>query len=146
LPDRVTKRLRQAVERRANRRCEYCLCPLDISTDPFTVEHIVPGVRGGSTTLENLALACSGCNGHKYDKQDGYDPVSEQRAPLFHPRQDLWSDHFAWNKDYTHLIGLTLTGRVTLTTLHLNRPAVVNLRRVLFIVGLHPPETRVNQE
>ena len=146
MADRITKRLRQTVEQRVGRRCEYCLCPLDISTDPFTVEHIIPIVHGGATILENLALACSGCNGHKYNKQDGYDLVSEQQAPLFHPRQHLWTEHFAWSEDYSHLVGLTATGRATLTTLHLNRPAVVNLRRVLWVVGLHPPEIRNAQD
>lgn len=122
------------------RRCEYCLSPLDITTDPFTVEHIVPTARGGTTTTEKLELACSGCNGHKYDKREGYDPVSEGMASLYHPRQHQWGDHFAWSEDYTHLIGLTPTGRATVMTLHLNRPAVVNLRLVLFRVGAHPPK------
>ncbi len=146
MAERVTKRLRQAIESRARRRCEYCLSPLDITTDPYTVEHIVPTIHGGTTTLDNLALACSGCNGHKYDKRDGYDSVSEQRIPLYHPRLHLWYDHFAWSEDYTHLIGLTPTGRATLTTLHLNRPTVVNLRVVLILVGLHPPEDTAEQK
>ena len=126
MSDYVSKRLRQAIERRAYRRCEYCLCPLDITTDPLAVEHIVPVIRGGTTALENLAFACSGCNGHKYDKQEGYDPVSEQMASLYHPRKHLWRDHLAWSEDYTQMIGLTPTGRATLTALQVNRPAVVN--------------------
>ena len=72
--------------------------------------------------------------------------MSEQMAPLYPPRHQLWRDHFGWNEDYTHLIGLTPTGRATLTALHLNRPAVVNLRYVLFLVGVHPPDETINQE
>jgi HNH endonuclease len=97
-------------------------------------------VRGGTTTPDNLALSCSGCNGHKYDKTEAYDTVSEEMAPLYHPRRQIWGEHFAWNEDYTLLVGLTPTGRVTVETLHLNREGVVNLRRVLLLAGLHPPE------
>jgi hypothetical protein len=101
-------------------------------------------VRGGATTPDNLALACSGCNSHKYDRIDGFDPTSEDMAPLYHPRQHVWREHFAWNEDYTRVIGLTPTGRATVETLHLNRAGVVNLRWVLFLVGLHPPEETEN--
>jgi hypothetical protein len=132
--------LRLEIERRAGSRCEYCRCPLAVTTESFAVEHIRPTVRGGETSLDNLALACSGCNSHKYDRIEGYDPVSEAMVPLYHPRQHVWREHFSWDEDYTHVIGLTPTGRATLETLHLNREGVVNLRRVLFLAGLHPPE------
>ena len=42
------------------------------------------------------------------------------------------------------MIGLTPTGRATVETLRLNREGVVNLRRILFLVGLHPPEETEN--
>jgi hypothetical protein len=67
-------------------------------------------------------------------------------APLYHPRQQVWSEHFAWSEDYSHVIRLTPTGRATVEMLHLNRQGVVNLRRVLFLVGLHPPEEMENAE
>ncbi|MEK7787389.1 MAG: HNH endonuclease [Chloroflexota bacterium] len=35
------------------------------ATQSFTVEHIKPRAAGGETTLDNLAWACFGCNGHK---------------------------------------------------------------------------------
>ena len=87
MADRVPRRLRQSVQRRAARRCEYCRCPLAVTTEPFAVEHIIPMVRGGATTPGNLALSCSGCNGHKYDRVEGNDSLSESLAPLYHPRQ-----------------------------------------------------------
>jgi hypothetical protein len=144
LTERISKRLRQAVERRAGRRCEYCCCPLAVATDSFAVEHIIPTIRGGGTTPDNLALSCSGCNGHKYDRIEGYDSGSDGMAPLYHPRQHVWGEHFAWNEDYTRIVGLTPTGRATVEILHLNREGVVNLRWVLFLVGLHPPEETEN--
>ena len=68
------------------------------------------------------------------------DPVNGERAPLFDPRRDRWSDHFAWNTDCTLMIGLTPSGRATIEKLQLNRIGVVNLRRIMLIAGLHPPE------
>jgi hypothetical protein len=46
---------------------------------------------------------------------------------------------FAWNADFTLIIGLTPTGRATVETLQLNREGLVNLRRVLCAMGEHPP-------
>jgi hypothetical protein len=84
LSDAISRRVRQTVERRAGRRCEYCRCPLAVTTESFAVEHIIPTVRGGLSTLDNLALSCSGCNGHKYDKIAGFDTISEEMVPLYH--------------------------------------------------------------
>lgn len=58
---------------------------------------------------------------------------------LYHPRQQKWSDHFRWSEDYTLIIGLTPVGRATVESLKLNRRSLVNLRRVLFALGEHPP-------
>jgi 5-methylcytosine-specific restriction endonuclease McrA len=34
----------------------------------FHIEHVIPRVRGGTSELENLALACPSCNLHKADR------------------------------------------------------------------------------
>jgi hypothetical protein len=106
---------------------------------PFSAEHIVPRIRGGTTTPENLAWSCQGCNNHKYTRTEAPDPVDGTLAPLFNPRSERWCDHFTWTADATRVLGLTPTGRATVVALHLNREGLVNLRRVLFKVGLHPP-------
>lgn len=106
---------------------------------PFSVEHIIPRDKGGRTVRDNLALSCQGCNNHKYTKIEARDPVSEMSATLFHPRQQVWNDHFAWNDHYTLIVGLTPTGRATVKALYLNRPGLINLRRVLYAAGDHPP-------
>jgi len=59
---------------------------------------------------------------------------------LFHPREQSWDEHFAWNEDFTLILGLTPTGRATIEALHLNRSGLVNLRRVLYAIGEHPPK------
>jgi 5-methylcytosine-specific restriction endonuclease McrA len=51
---------------RANRCCEYCKFLLDYSHDAFHIEHILPLILGGTYDLENLALACDGCNSFKW--------------------------------------------------------------------------------
>lgn len=90
------------------------------------MEHIIPRSQDGKTTLDNLALACQGCNGHKYNKTEGSDPVRGEIVSLYHPRQQKWSSHFRWNDDYTLIVGLTPTGRATIEALQLNRNGVVN--------------------
>ena len=138
---RVTAELRQQVVDRAHGCCEYCRSQARYATQSFSVEHILARARGGPTTVQNLALACQGCNNHKYDKTEATDPISGERAPLYHPRLDHWDEHFAWSDDFTLMIGLTPTGRATVETLVLNRGGVVNLRRLLYERGEHPPPT-----
>ncbi|MDQ2996912.1 MAG: HNH endonuclease [Chloroflexota bacterium] len=136
---RISAELRQHVTERANGSCEYCRSQARYATQPFSVEHMTPRAKGGSTTLENLALACQGCNNHKYDEVEALDPVSGERVPLYHPRHDGWNTHFTWSDDFTLIIGLTPTGRATIATLFLNRDGVVHLRWLLYTIGEHPP-------
>ena len=135
----VTTEQKQSVLERARGCFEYCRSQARFATQPFSTEHIIPRHWGGETTLDNLALACQGCNNHKYTKTEGYDPVSDKVVSLYHPRQQRWHDHFAWNDDFTLVIGLTPTGRATIKALQLNREELVNLRRVLYAMGEHPP-------
>ncbi len=136
---RITTAQRRTISERAHGCCEYCRSQLIYGLQSFTVEHIIPIYSGGSNDLDNLALSCQGCNGHKHTKTYALDPVSNTNAQLYHPRLQQWSKHFAWSADASMIIGLTPTGRATVDALHLNRPNVVNLRRVLYRLGLHPP-------
>ncbi len=136
---RVTAQQKKAVAERANGCCEYCRSQVRFAIQPFSIEHIIPRSAGGQTVLDNLALSCQGCNNHKYNKTEGRDPVSDDTVPLYHPRKQRWSNHFAWNDDFTLIIGFTPTGRSTVEALQLNREGVVNLRRVLYAMGEHPP-------
>jgi hypothetical protein len=113
---------------------------LRYSPDPFSIEHITPLSRGGLSHLDNLAFSCQGCNSRKYISTTAIDPISGEIVSLYHPRQERWSDHFAWNDDFTLMLGLTPTGRATIENLQLNRDGVVNLRQVLHSIGRHPPQ------
>lgn len=131
MSDRPTRELRNAVALRAGYRCEYCGTQAIYSSDSLSVEHIVPRIAGGMTTEDNLALACQGCNNRKFTRVDGTDPITGDVVPLYHPRQHVWSEHFAWSSDRITVLGVTPVGRATVERLQLNRPGVVNLRRVL---------------
>jgi hypothetical protein len=135
----VSAQLRRTVATRAYDCCEYCLSQADFGTQRFSVEHIVPVSAGGSNDLDNLALACQGCNAYKSDRLLAMDPVDKTYVPLYNPRLDKWDEHFGWYAQYTVIVGLTPTGRATVEVLKLNRPALINLRRALFAFGEHPP-------
>lgn len=135
----ISAQTKTAVAARALGCCEYCRSQARFATQSFSVEHIVPRSRDGESTLDNLALACQGCNNHKYTKTEGHDPATGETVPLYHPRHQRWHDHFAWDEDFTHMIGLTPTGRATVQTLHLNRTGLISLRRILYAAGEHPP-------
>lgn len=135
----ITSQQKYDVVERAKGCCEYCRSQVRFAMQSFSVEHIVPRSRGGKTEFENLALACQGCNNHKYTKTKGRDPVNGEIVPLYHPRLQRWREHFAWNEDCVLIIGLTPVGRATVGALCLNRDGLINLRRVLYITGMHPP-------
>ena len=136
---RVTAKQRRIIAKWAQDCCEYCGSQERFATQVFSVEHIIPRSKGGRTILDNLALACQGCNSHKQIKTEGYDPVSGLIVPLINPRKQDWYDHFSWSNDFTLIIGLTSTGRATIEALHLNREGLINLREVLYMMGEHPP-------
>ncbi|MGC9525206.1 MAG: HNH endonuclease [Limnospira sp.] len=138
--ERVPATLRQEVARRAKNQCEYCRCPDAFSPDSFTVDHIRPRKLGGATIAENLAWACCGCNARKYTRTVYPDPQTGEEVALFNPRRQSWTEHFHWSEDLTQAIGHTPCGRATIAALALNRPGVVNLRRLLILAGLHPPD------
>ncbi len=143
---RTPAKLKQLVRERAFGCCEYCVCPESHATQFHSSEHIFPEALGGATTAGNLALACQGCNNQKQDYTHARDPVSEAIVSLFHPRYDDWHAHFAWSPDCLKLIGLTATGRATISLLDLNREGVINLRRLLYRDSLHPPVHRSSKK
>lgn len=136
----IPPEIKDEVIRRAGGRCEYCRSLRKYSPQPFTIDHIIPVSKLGKSDSDNLALACGGCNGHKYSKVEALDPVSGKMANLYNPRKDFWHDHFRWNQRFTYIIGITDKGRATVDALKLNRKELVNLREITKLTGEHPPE------
>jgi hypothetical protein len=106
---------------------------------PMVIDHIIPLQAGGTSTWENLCLAYYHCNEFKGSRTEATDPRTGQGTPLFHPRQDRWADHFAWEEDGRILRGLTPCGRATIEALRLNNAWLVQARRLWRLVGVHPP-------
>jgi hypothetical protein len=102
----------------------------------FHVDHIVPVIAGGHDTGDNLALACVSCSLRKAARQTAVDPASSELVALFHPRRDLWHDHFGWQGAW--LFGRTATGRATIEALEMNRPLIIAIREEESARGRHP--------
>lgn len=70
-------------------KCIHCNRKLALELDgapsrsgtPATLEHIVPRTHGGANALDNLAIACFGCNsgkGHRLDWRRADDPTLQR--------------------------------------------------------------------
>lgn len=73
------------------------------------------------------------CNWLKGPNLAGRDPDTNQLTRLFHPRTDLWYDHFQW--DGARISGRTAIGRTTAWLLEMNGEERVELREVLMEAG-----------
>ena len=129
--------LRELVRHRAGNRCEYCGLSQAGQEAVFHVDHIRPVAAGGATARENLALACVSCSLRKGARASAIDPESGQTVALFHPRREVWREHFRW--DDALVQGLTATGRATIAALRMNRPVAVALREEEAHWHRHPP-------
>ncbi len=137
--DRLSSALRRLIAERSHFCCEYCWSQERYSPDSFSSEHIFPLSRGGTNDPDNLAFSCQGCNNRKYTSVEAIDPVTQKTVALYHPRRQIWDEHFAWNQYCSLVIGISPTGRATVEKLKLNRSGLANLRRVLFEIHEHPP-------
>jgi HNH endonuclease len=127
---------REFVRRRAGNRCEYCLLQQEQSGLSHHVEHIVARQHGGSDDPDNLALACNRCNASKGPNLTEIDAASGVVVSLFHPRRDVWTDHFEFAGP--RLVGLTPTGRATVSVLAMNDERRVERRAELLARGELP--------
>lgn len=90
------------------------------------IEHVIPKKHGGADDEENLALACVDCNLHKGANLTGIDPDTGIVTELFHPRRDVWDEHFQW--DGVFITGVTPAGRTTVRVLELNKSERIDVR------------------
>ncbi len=127
------------VRQRASYLCEYCHASEKWQYIPFTVDHVIPLSKGGTNSIENLALACFHCNRQKTDKVTAIDVDSSAEVALFNPRTDSWNKNFVWSVDVLRIIGLTPTGQATIIALAFNRERIINIRVADKEVGRHPP-------
>lgn len=81
LPDSAWASLRGAVLERDGFVCAYC--EKDLSKNGrYVVDHIMPLGRGGTNDLDNLTVACVGCNSSKRDRilHSEWTPPKDRRA------------------------------------------------------------------
>ncbi len=121
---------------RASHRCEYCHAPELVFNFPFEIEHITPLSKQGADSKENLALACRSCNVRKGNRVSGVDPDSNTSVRLFHPRQDLWDNHFQVDDASGAIIGTTAIGRTTVDSLQMNSQPQIAARQLWIRFGL----------
>jgi hypothetical protein len=121
---------------RAENNCEYCRLPRSLDVLPFQIDHVIAEQHHGPKVSENLALSCLNDNLHKGPKIAGLDPDRGLLTRLFHPRKDIWDEHFAWVGPV--LTGPTDIGRTTIDVIVMNTPECVELRRLLIRAGLFP--------
>jgi HNH endonuclease len=133
----VPASLRKRVVRRAKHRCEYCGLSQIGQAATFHVDHVVPQVAGGESSMDNLALACIHCSLRKGARQNARDPQSGRSTRLFHPREDSWNHHFRWMG--FRLNGITATGRATVEALNLNSTEHQIIRTFEKRLRRHPP-------
>lgn len=136
---KVGPTLRRLVRERALNRCEYCLSPQSLIMGRLQIDHIIPLAMGGEDTEDNLCLACELCNQYKWTQVSAIDPETGISAALFHPRIQIWQDHFAWSSDGSRVIGRTPQGRATVDALRLNNELALRVRRNWVLAGWHPP-------
>jgi HNH endonuclease len=135
----IDEALRTGVARRAHRRCEYCLIREEDCAFLPQVDHIVSRKHGGTSLFENLAYACVLCNRRKSGDVASIDTISGQLVRLFHPRQDLWSDHF--KIDGHSIRALSEIGAATAKLLHFNVPERRAERALLQTLGSYPSQS-----
>ncbi|MEM7126372.1 MAG: HNH endonuclease signature motif containing protein [Chloroflexota bacterium] len=131
--------LRQRIRNRFGNCCAYCRTAESLTVAIFEFEHILPLSLGGLTEYANLCFSCPTCNRYKASRQYAIEPVSGYKFPLFHPQEQRWADHFAWNEPSTKIIGLTSIGKTTLEALRMNRPQLIRVRRMWVTLEEHPP-------
>ena len=125
---------REFIRQRAGGRCEYCRLPEEVDEWPFHVEHIIAQQHGGDDALDNTCWSCSRCNLYKGTNLATIDLDTGQQVNLFHPRKDVWYEHFAFEEAI--VTGLTPVGRGTIRLLNMNDSRRVEFRAELIAAGL----------
>ena len=129
--------MRRRVRIRAGDRCEYCHLKQEHEPDrSFHVEHIIATSHRGGDEPDNLALACKLCNLLKGPNLTSIDPDTEKLERLFHPRREVWSDHF--RLEGAVIIGITAVRRTTAWLMEMNNDDRVELRATLIELGEWP--------
>jgi hypothetical protein len=133
---RVSADLRRLVIERADACCEYCLLSQDDVPFSLHIEHIISVKHRGTSELDNLCLSCPACNGFKGTDIASLDPITGDLTALFHPRRQIWNQHFRLNGAVIE--PLTPEGRVTVLIFQFNSEERLMERELLFRLRRYP--------
>jgi hypothetical protein len=125
---------RREVRERAQHRCEYCRLPQAAAPFlAFHVEHIQASQHVHDDSLHNLCLACPHCNLNKGPNLTTLDPGTRELIALFHPREQVWEEHFRFVD--ARIEGRTATGTATARLLKMNNEDQIEIRAALMLRG-----------
>lgn len=133
----IPREIRAMVRARAGGECEYCRLPQSALIIPHQVDHIIGQQHNGPDDADNLCLCCTRCNLKKGPNIASIDPRSGVIVALFHPRRQVWRDHFSLGSD-GRLLGLTPEGRATVGLLGVNDTDRAQMRALLLREGWAP--------
>ena len=134
----ISPAIRKLIVGRANNVCEYCLIGEEDSYFRHQVEHIISLKHGGSSDLENLALACVFCNRNKGSDVAAVVPGTRRAILFYNPRTDRWPDNF-WVKEVV-IEALTECAEATIRILQMNHADQILEREILNRRGNYPNE------
>jgi hypothetical protein len=141
MSNRLSPEIRQIVASRANFVCEYCLIAEEDAYFRFQVEHIISRKHGGSSDLDNLALACVFCNRYKGSDIASLAPETGELIRFYNPRADRWREHFQLNG--VLIESLTGISEATVRILQMNHNDQILERQVLSNRGRYPSEAAI---
>jgi len=121
----ISRAIRKRVRRRARGLCEYRHTCEEYTGHEFTVDHVVPEARDGSTHLRQLMLVLFLVQQLQASARASEDPRTRHVVALYNPRPTSGTNHFRWSRDSSRILGRTAIGRATIHTLRLNRPSLV---------------------
>ena len=135
---KISTEIRSLVAVRAHYVCEYCLIAEADAFFRFQIEHIISRKHGGSSELENLALACVFCNRYKGSDIATLIPGTTELIPFYNPRTMRWREHFSLEE--VRIEPLTDIGEATIRILQINQADQIAERQLLYNRGRYPSE------
>lgn len=123
----VTADVRAALRAAFGGRCGHCGVAESSVGGELEVDHFHPQAAGGSDDAKNLVYACTGCNRFKGDYACA--PDAPESLRLLQPGVDDLTTHI-FEQPHGDLVGLSARGWFHIQRLHLNRPQLVEMRRL----------------
>ncbi len=137
----ISVRQRRLIHELAGGCCEYCRLGRGEQSAKFHIDHIIAIKHGGEDMNQNLCLACLDCNLKKGANVAALDPLDGKPTTLFHPRLQVWNEHFQIEDDAS-VMGITPEGRTTVSVLGINSEIRRRQRYKEMLLGNYPCQNK----